>query len=59
MQLAWTKSIVNETVGRGIGNQAIVAFKSEQPKLADVLAVIDRLCGGPAGWQRLQKKASV
>jgi hypothetical protein len=52
-------TIVNETVGRGIGNQAIVAFKSEQPTVADVLAVIDRLCGGPAGWQHLQKKAGI
>jgi hypothetical protein len=52
-------TIVNETVGRGIGNQALVSFKSEQPTVADVLAVIDRLCGGPAGWQRLQKRAGV
>jgi hypothetical protein len=34
-----------------------VAFKSEQTTVADVLAVIDRLCGGPTGWQHLQKKA--
>jgi len=53
------KTIVEETVGRGISNQAIVAFKSEKPTVADVLAVIDRLCGGPAGWQLLQKKANV
>jgi hypothetical protein len=52
-------TIVNETVGRGIGNQAIVAFKSERPTVADVLAVIDRLCGGPAGWQYLQRKAGL
>jgi hypothetical protein len=51
------KAIVDETVGRGIGNQAIVAFKSERTTVADVLAVIDRLCGGPAGWQHLQRKA--
>jgi hypothetical protein len=50
-------TIVNETVGRGIGNQAIVAFKTEPVTVADVLAVIERLCGGPAGWQLLQKKA--
>src|SRR5262249_40421354 len=52
-------TIVNETVGRGIGNQAIVAFKSEEPTVADVLAVIERLCGGPAGWQHLQRKAGL
>jgi hypothetical protein len=52
-------TIVNETVGRGRGNQAIVAFKSEQPTIADVLAVIERLCGGPAGWQHLQRKAGL
>src|SRR5262249_19540596 len=34
-------TIVNETVGRGLGNQAIVAFKSEQPTVGDVLAVIE------------------
>jgi hypothetical protein len=51
------KTIVDETVGRGLGNQAIVAFRSEQPTVADVLAVIDRLCGGPVGWQHLQRKA--
>jgi hypothetical protein len=48
---------VNETVGHGLGNQAIVAFKSEPITVADVLAVIDRLCGGPAGWQHLLRKA--
>jgi hypothetical protein len=53
------KTLVDETVGRGIGNQAIVAFKMEQPTVADVLAVIDRLCGGPAGWQHLQRKAGL
>jgi len=47
----------NETIGRGLGNQAIIAFKSEQPTVADVLSVIERLCGGPAGWQTLQCKA--
>jgi len=52
-------TIVNETVGRGIGNQAIVAFKSDPVTVSDVLAVIDRLCGGPAGWQHLQRKAGV
>jgi hypothetical protein len=54
-----TKSIVDETVGRGLGQQALVAFKSEEPTVADVLAVIERLCGGPAGWQRLQQKANL
>jgi hypothetical protein len=52
-------TIVNETVGRGLGNQAVVAFKSEPVTVADVLAVIERLCGGPAGWQRLQRKAGL
>jgi hypothetical protein len=52
-------TIVNETVGRGLGHQAIVAFKQEEPiTVADVLAVIERLCGGPAGWQHLQRKAN-
>jgi hypothetical protein len=51
-------TIVNETVGRGLGQQAIVAFKSEPITVADVLAVIERLCGGPAGWQHLQRKAN-
>ena len=52
-------TIVNETVGRGLGNQAIVAFKNEPITVADVLAVIERLCGGPAGWQHLQRKAGL
>ena len=53
-------TIVNETVGRGLGHQAIVAFKQEEPiTVADVLAVIERLCGGPSGWQHLQKKARI
>jgi hypothetical protein len=53
-------TIVNETVGRGLGQQAIVAFKQEEPiTVADVLAVIERLCGGPSGWQHLQKKARI
>src|SRR5262245_30449181 len=53
------KVIVDETIGRGLGNQAIVAFKSERTTVADVLAVIERLCGGPAGWQHLQRKAQL
>jgi hypothetical protein len=53
------KVIVDETVGRGLGNQVVVAFKSEAITVSDVLAVIDRLCGGPAGWQHLQRKARV
>jgi hypothetical protein len=52
-------TIVNETVGRGLGQQAIVAFKTEPIKVADVLSVIERLCGGPAGWQHLQRKANL
>jgi hypothetical protein len=51
------KSVVDEALGAGRGNPAIGAFKNEKPTVADVLAVIERLCGGPAGWQRLQKKA--
>jgi hypothetical protein len=51
------KSVVDEVLGTGRGNPAIGAFKNEKPTVADVLAVIERLCGGPAGWQRLQKKA--
>jgi hypothetical protein len=50
-------TVVNEAVGRGLGNQAIVAFKNDPVTVSDVLAVIDRLCGGPAGWQMLQRKA--
>jgi hypothetical protein len=54
------KAITDQTVGRGISNQAIVAFgKSETITVADVLAVIEKLCGGPAGWQLLQKKAGI
>jgi hypothetical protein len=50
-------TIVNETVARGIGNQAIVSFKSGEPiTVAAVLAVIERL-SGPAGFQLLQRKA--
>jgi hypothetical protein len=50
-------TVVNETVGRGLGNQAIVAFKSGEPiTVAAVLAVIERL-SGPAGFQLLQRKA--
>jgi hypothetical protein len=52
-------TIVNETVGRGLGQQAIVAFNSEPITVADVISVIERLCGGPAGWQHLQKKANL
>jgi hypothetical protein len=53
-------AIVNEAVGRGLGHQAIVAFKTTEPiTVADVLAVIERLCGGPSGWQHLQKKAQI
>jgi hypothetical protein len=50
-------TIVNETVGRGMGNQAITMFKSEPVVVSDVLRVIERLCGGPAGWQTIQRKA--
>ena len=52
-------TIVNEALGRGLGHQAIVAFKSERVTVADVLAVIDRLCDGPAGWQLIQKKSKL
>jgi len=53
-------TITNEAIGRGFGNQAVVAFKNDPVTPSDVLAVIDRLCGGnPAGWQRLQRKAGV
>jgi hypothetical protein len=50
-------TIVNETVGKGIGNRAIVSFKTEPIVVSDVLAVIEKLCGGPAGFQHLQKLA--
>jgi hypothetical protein len=52
-------TIVNEALGRGLGHQAIVSFKSERVTVGDVLSVIDQLCGGPAGWQLLQRKAGV
>jgi hypothetical protein len=52
-----TALIVSETLGAGRGHQAITAFKSEQPTVGDVLCVIDRLCGGSAGQQLLQRKA--
>ena len=52
-------TIVNETIGHGFGNQAIVAFKSEPITVSDVLSVIERLCGGPAGWQLMQRKAKL
>jgi hypothetical protein len=50
-------TIVNEAVGRGIGNQAIVEFKNEPVTIANVLSVIEKLCGGPVGFQHLQKRA--
>jgi hypothetical protein len=54
------KTIVDEAVGGGRGNQAIVAFKAEPVTVSDVLAVIDRFCGGtPVGWQLLQRKAGI
>jgi hypothetical protein len=43
----------------GSATQAIVAFKTEPITVSDVLAVIERLCGGPAGWQLLQRKAGL
>jgi hypothetical protein len=55
-----TKTIVDEAVGGGRGNQAIVSFKTEPITIGDVISVIERLCGGnPAGWQRLQRRAGV
>jgi hypothetical protein len=52
------KTIVDEALGAGRGNQAIVEFKNEPVMISDILATIDRLCGGnPAGWQRLQRRA--
>lgn len=45
------KTIVDEAVGGARGNAAITAFKNDQITVSDVLATIDRLCGGPAGWQ--------
>jgi hypothetical protein len=53
------KTIVDETVGRGLGNQAIVMIKNDPTTIADVLSVIERLCGSPAGWQHLQRKAGL
>jgi hypothetical protein len=53
------KVIVDEVCGAGRGNQALVAFKTEPIDVADVISVIERLCGGPAGWQHLQKKAGL
>jgi hypothetical protein len=50
------KVIVDEVCGAGRGNQA--AFRTEPVAVEDVLSVIDRLCGGPAGWQLLQRKAN-
>ena len=53
-------TIVNETVGQGVGNQAIVAFKSDPVTVSDMLAVIEQLSGGsPAGWHLLQRKAQL
>jgi hypothetical protein len=45
------KTIVDEAIGGGRGNQAIVAFKNDPVTISDVLATIDRLCGAarPAG----------
>ena len=51
------KTIVDECVGRGLGNQVIVMIKNDPTTVAEVLSVIDKLCGGPAGWQMLQRKA--
>ena len=53
-----TKTIVCEAVGPRYGNQPIV-FKEEPVTVSDVLSVIERLCGGPAGSQHLQKKAGI
>jgi hypothetical protein len=53
------KTIVDEVLGVGRGNQAIVSFKQEPIAVADVISVIERLCGGPAGWQHLQRKAGL
>jgi hypothetical protein len=53
-------TIVNEAVSPyGRGNQAIVAFRTEPITVADVLSVIEQLCGGPAGWQLMQRKAKL
>jgi hypothetical protein len=54
------KVIVDEAIGGGCGNQAVVPFKNDPVTVSDVLAAIDRLCGGSlVGWQRLQKKAGI
>jgi hypothetical protein len=52
------KVIVDEVCGVGRGNQALVAFKTELVAVEDVLSVIEKLCGGPAGWQHLHRKAN-
>jgi len=49
--------IVNETIGDGRGDQAIVMIKEDPTTVADVLSTIEKLCGGPGGWQTLQKRA--
>jgi len=51
------KTIVDATIGRGLDNQAITAFKMDQPTVGDVVSVLERLCGGPRGWKILQSKA--
>ena len=51
-------TIVNETAGRGLGQQAIVMIKHDPTTVADVISVIERLCG-PAGWQHLLRKAGI
>jgi hypothetical protein len=52
-----TKMITDEVVGRGRGNQAIVAFKNDPITVGEVISVIEKLCGGPSGFQLLQRKA--
>jgi len=53
------RTIVSESIGPRYGNQPIV-FKNDPVTVSDVLAVIDRLCGGsPDGWQLLQRKAQL
>ena len=49
--------VVNATIGGGRGNQAIVMIKEDPTTVADVLSTIEKLCGGPGGWQTLQKRA--
>jgi hypothetical protein len=51
------KTVVDEVCGAGPGNQALVAFRTDSVTASDVLCVIDRLCGGSAGQQLLQRKA--